>query len=104
RQHWRSAVRRSIRLRLALAVCLLAAPYAVSQTQQSSTDPVMRAMVDELGRSITELQFKDLEKPYFIQYIALDQERFRVSATFGALTASDVNRARFIQAQVRVGG
>ena len=97
-------MRRSIRLKLALAVCLLGAPYAVSQNREAPADPVMRAMVDELGRSITELQFKDLEKPYFIQYIAVDQERFRVSATFGALTASDVNRARFLQAQVRVGG
>jgi predicted Zn-dependent protease len=56
-----------------------------------------------LKRSVSELQFKDLEKPYFIQYIVLDQERYRASATFGALTASDTNRERYIQAQVRVG-
>jgi predicted Zn-dependent protease len=63
----------------------------------------MRALVDELGRSVTELQFRDLEKPYFIQYIVVDQERYRASATFGALTASDSSRARYLQAQVRVG-
>src|SRR5262249_36240650 len=68
-----------------------------------STDPVMRAMTDELRRSVSELQFKDLDKPYFIQYVVLDQERYRASATFGALTGSDINRARFVQAQVRVG-
>ena len=60
-------------------------------------------MSDELSRSISELQFKDLEKPYFVQYIILDQERYRASATFGALTGSDINRARYVQAQVRVG-
>jgi TldD protein len=70
---------------------------------QASPDPVMRAMTDELQRSVSELQFKDLEKPYFIQYTVVDQERFRVSATFGALTASDTSRARILQAQVRVG-
>src|SRR5262249_47396930 len=43
------------------------------------------------------------EKPYFIQYIVLDQEKYRASATFGALTASDMNRVRYLQAQVRVG-
>jgi predicted Zn-dependent protease len=63
----------------------------------------MRAMVDELGRSVAELQFKDLEKPYFIQYVVLDQERYRTSATFGALTGSERNRVRYVQAQVRVG-
>src|SRR5262249_12252215 len=61
-----------------------------------------RAMVDELARSQSELQFKDLGKPYFIQYILVDQERYRASATFGALTGSESNHARYVQAQVRV--
>src|SRR5258706_7770432 len=63
----------------------------------------MRAMTDELRRSVAELQFKDLDKPYFIQYIAIDQERYRASATFGALTGSDLTHVRYLQAQVRVG-
>jgi predicted Zn-dependent protease len=60
-------------------------------------------MKDELGRSVSELQFKDLEKPYFIQYIVLDQDSYRATATFGALTGSALNRIRYVQAQVRVG-
>ena len=56
---------------------LLAATAAVhSQTAAVSSDPVMRAMVNELERSVNELQFKDLDKPYFIQYVILDQERY----------------------------
>ncbi|PYR99973.1 MAG: hypothetical protein DMG16_16670 [Acidobacteria bacterium] len=83
---------------------LVAATAAVhSQTAAVSSDPVMRAMVDELQRSINELQFKDLDKPYFVQYVILDQERYRASATFGALTSSDTSRGRIVQAQVRVG-
>jgi predicted Zn-dependent protease len=78
--------------------------YAVSAAEDSvPADPVMRAMVDELNRSVSELQFKDLDKPYFIQYVVLDQERYRVTATFGALTGSGLSRARYVQAQVRVG-
>ena len=73
------------------------------QTAPVSADPVMRAMVDELQRSVSELQFKDLDKPYFIQYVVLDQERYRASATFGALTASDTANGRIMQTQVRVG-
>src|SRR5258707_11686102 len=74
-----------------------------SQTAAVPDNPVMRAMADELKRSISELQFRDLDKPYFIQYVILDQERYRGSATFGSLTASDINRDRIMQVQVRVG-
>src|SRR5215510_9720523 len=90
---------------LAIFVCLLLSTSLVSRSQNSAppADPVLRAMNDELRRSVSELQFKDLEKPYFIQYIVLDQERYRASATFGALTGSDLNRGRYVQTQVRVG-
>jgi TldD protein len=98
-------VKHSIRLRAAMTLCLLLMLSLVSQSQDAarSGDSVLRAMTDELHRSVAELQFKDLEKPYFIQYIVLDQERYRASATFGALTGSDLNRVRYVQAQVRVG-
>jgi predicted Zn-dependent protease len=98
-------VTRSIRLKFAISVGLILSASLVSRSQDSSgaADPVFRAMTDELQRSITELQFKDLDKPYFIQYIVVDQERFRASATFGALTGSLNNRVRYLQAQVRVG-
>jgi predicted Zn-dependent protease len=46
---------------------------------------------------------KDLDKPYFIQYVIVDQEQYHASATFGALTASTWSRGRALQAQVRVG-
>jgi TldD protein len=85
-----------------VSLCLTSAA-ALTQTAPSSGDPVMRAMVDELQRSVSELQFKDLDKPYFIQYVVLDQERYRASATFGALTGSDNDNGRIMQAQVRVG-
>ena len=98
-------MRRSIALKVAICVCVTLSSSAAYRSQNASvsSDPVMRAMTDELRRSVSELQFKDLDKPYFIQYIVLDQERYRASATFGALTASDISRARFLQAQVRVG-
>ena len=84
-------------------LCLVASvPVLVGQSTPAP-DAVMRAMSDELQRSVLELQFKDLEKPYFIQYTVVDQERYRASATFGALTASDFGNVRILQAQVRLG-
>ncbi|MBI4472601.1 MAG: hypothetical protein HY646_08030, partial [Acidobacteria bacterium] len=76
---------------------------AMFLSQSNSDDVIMRAMNDELQRSVAELEFKDLEKPYFIQYVIVDQEQYHASATFGALTASEWNRARALSAQVRVG-
>ena len=98
-------MRRSSRLNFVIFIFLILSSSAAyrSQSAATATDPVLRAMTDELHRSVAELQFKDLDKPYFIQYIVLDQERYRASATFGALTASDSSRARYVQAQVRVG-
>ena len=95
---------RSMTFRLPVFFCLFLSLSLVSRSQNTTpADPVMRAMSDELQRSVVELQFKDLDKPYFIQYVVLDQERYRATATFGALTSSNTTRARFVQAQVRVG-
>src|SRR5438045_2985302 len=94
------------RARTLLCVCVslwLTSAAVLTQTATPPADPVMRAMADELPRSVSELQFKDLDKPYFIQYVVLDQERYRASATFGALTGSDNDNGRIMQAQVRVG-
>src|SRR5436305_15262818 len=85
------------------ALLLVTSAAVHSQTTIVSDSPVMRAMSDELKRSVSELQFRDLEKPYFIQYVILDQDRYRASATFGALTASDNDRRRIMQVQARVG-
>jgi TldD protein len=97
-------VKHRIAMKFVLSLFLLLSISASFQAQEAaSSDPVMRAMADELKRSVSELQFKDLDKPYFIQYIVLDQEEYRTSATFGALTGSNLNHARILQAQVRVG-
>jgi predicted Zn-dependent protease len=94
-----------VKLKFFFCMILLLSSGIISRSQNaaSTADPVMRAMTDELQRSVAELQFKDLDKPYFIQYIVVDQDRYRASATFGALTGSDSSRARYLQAQVRVG-
>ena len=77
---------------ICVGLLLMTSAAVHSQTAAVPDNPVMRAMADELKRSVAELQFRDLDKPYFIQYVILDQERYRSSATFGALTASDRDR------------
>lgn len=81
---------------------------AVSQGRNAATptttsDPVLKAMGDELDRSISQLKLNDLDKPYFIQYEVYDDEDFTASATFGALSRSSPAHQRLVHAQVRVG-
>jgi len=47
----------------------------------------MKAMRDELDRSIKQLQLENLEKPYFISYRVMDNENASVSASFGGIGA-----------------
>jgi PmbA/TldA metallopeptidase C-terminal domain len=52
---------------------------------QAADDVVMRAMRDELARSMKKLQLENLQKPYFVAYRVLEQDGCGVEASFGAL-------------------
>jgi TldD protein len=92
-----------LRLTLVLSICVLWTSASVTFGQTPQTEPVMRAMSDELQRSIKELQLNDLDKPYFIQYVVIDEDDYSASATFGAITTSERVQQRVVSAQVRVG-
>ena len=79
--------------------CLFAASVALS----AQGDVVQRAMHDELDRSMKQLQFDKLEKPYFISYRVIDSDSANVSASFGALDHSTQSRSRTFTVEVRVG-
>jgi len=66
-------------------------------------DVVMKAMRDEMARSLKELQLENLEKPYFIAYRVIDSENTRVESSFGALTHSNSSHSRMLNVEVRVG-
>jgi len=65
-------------------------------------DPVLRAMKDELARS-RQLRIVSLDAPYFIEYRVEDVNAFSVSATLGALVASNQSVLRVPTVRVRVG-
>ncbi len=92
----KTAVSRGLRLVLLLALALPAPALAADDT-------VMKALRDELNRSMHQLQLEQLEKPYFISYHVQDRSSLSASATFGALLTSSVSRARYLTVQVRVG-
>ena len=77
------------RVLVALLVLLVSGPCAFA-----ADDVVMKAMSDELARSMEKLRLPNLEKPYFIAYRVDDVESTNISATLGQLAASSSQRNR----------
>lgn len=66
-------------------------------------DVPLRAMKDELTRSITQLQMQKMDKPYFIAYRMDEIDQSTVSAMLGSLTQEKPSHMRLIGVEVRVG-
>ncbi len=66
-------------------------------------DVLMRALTDELDRSMKELVLEGLGRPYFIQYVVEDAISLNVSAQLGDLVRSNEDRSRTLGTRVRVG-
>ena len=64
---------------------------------------VLRAMQDELARSMRQLQLEQMDKPYFLAYRVVDSLDIGAEARFGALTSSNNNRRRSLTVEIRVG-
>ncbi len=79
---------------------------SVAQAQshtQAPEDDTLRAMKDEMARSLARLHTADLGKPYFIAYRLLDVQIRTVTADFGAVVNSSTSRDRLMLVQVRMG-
>ena len=80
---------------------LVTAAAALACAQDS--DVVMRAMRDEMDRSMKQLTVENLEKPYFISYRVVDTDSANVTASFGALNNANSGQSRRLMVEVRVG-
>lgn len=70
---------------------------------RAEDDIVLRAMCDEMARSMQQLQLEKLEKPYFIAYRVHEKQTAAAAGSFGALIQSGSSRSRFLTVEVRVG-
>jgi predicted Zn-dependent protease len=81
------------------ALILLA--YQVAAWAQ---EPVlMRAMKDELARSMEELKLDGKEGPYYLSYLVKDSYQLRINADSGAIIANPENHSRMLSINLRVG-
>jgi predicted Zn-dependent protease len=105
-----SGIGRNWRVALALLLCAAGAGSVVAQEDRQGgakapDDVVVRAMRDELTRSMGDLRLGQLDRPYFIAYRLGERSGLSASATCGSLLSGDNydSGARMLAAEVRVG-
>jgi TldD protein len=88
-----------------LAVCFCAPLAAQAQPTRADAekDPVLKAMLTELDRSMSQLQLPGFAKPFFIQYRIEEVDDFQSKAEFGASEGGGRMRQRVARVTVRVG-
>jgi len=69
----------------------------------SQDDVLVRAMRDEMSRSMKDLRLAELERPYFIAYHVRETQAASISATHGSLLHKNENRSRMLSIELRVG-
>ena len=84
-----------------LASPLAAAPYDSGRSGPSAT--LMRALSDELERSVKELRLPGLAAPYFVAYTVLEGQRLEIDAEFGGIEEPREGATRLVQVELRVG-
>jgi predicted Zn-dependent protease len=87
------------------ASCLCAPLVVCAQPTRADAekDPVLKAMLTELDRSMSQLQLPGFAKPFFIQYRIEEVDDFQTKAEFGASEGGGRTRQRVARVTVRVG-
>jgi len=88
-------------MRKALVFCLffMAIPTIVPAQNQV----LVKALRDELDRSMANLKLENVSSPYFMSYLVRDFSSLSIAATSGALTANNESRSRTLRTDLRVG-
>jgi predicted Zn-dependent protease len=74
-----------------------------SLPQQAEKSLLLKAMEEELDRSMKGLSEKGNLPPYFISYYVTETQRAVATASYGALRHSSTDRSRLLDVEVRVG-
>src|SRR5688500_17283590 len=72
-----------------LLIVLLSPAGQLGAQPKPENDFILRAMKDELTRSVTELKLPGQGKPFFIMYGISNQRSYSISGTLGAIIQSD---------------
>jgi len=85
------------------AILALSSASAQQSRPEAEKDPIFKAMLTELDRSMSQLQLPGFAKPFFIQYRIEDVDDYDTKAEFGAPEGSQRTHQRIARITVRVG-
>jgi TldD protein len=88
---------------LAALVVLASSLPLAAQTKPMITDPLLKAMQQELDRERDLLLLPNMQRPYFIEYRLDDYQTYEAVANFGALTEEQRQHQRIVRVTVRIG-
>lgn len=84
-----------------LLVCALVTTMALPVIAQKINDEdVLRAMRDEIKRTMSSLSVEKLQKPYYLEYKLSIRDEHNVKASLGQIT--DINDARYVMLTVGI--
>jgi len=93
-----------------LAAQLLGLPFATAGDKAATlaaataaSDPVLRAMQNEIARATAELG-KTEQPPYYLSYTVYDQDFVVLVGAYGSLLTNSAAQRRFADVNMRVGG
>jgi predicted Zn-dependent protease len=86
-----------------LAASILSPAPAQQTRADAEKDPILKAMLTELDRSMSQLQLPGFAKPFFIQYRIEDVDDYQTKAVFGASEGATRAHQRIARITVRVG-
>ena len=85
------------------AILALSSASAQQSRPEAEKDPIFKAMLTELDRSMSQLQLTGFAKPFFIQYRIEDVDDYQTKAEFGATEGETRAHQRIARITVRVG-
>jgi predicted Zn-dependent protease len=95
---------RSIALLIGTGSLAWSMSAAAQQTRaDAEKDPLLKAMLTELDRSMTQLQLPGFAKPFFIQYRLEEVDDYQTKAEFGATEGASHTHQRIARITVRLG-
>ncbi len=86
-----------------LTECLFFQSLSAFPTEDLNNSILVRALKDELNRSIIELHLPNQSKPYYIAYRVIDEKRIEIRASSGGLLYSGESGTRDLYVDLRVG-
>ncbi|MCL5990514.1 MAG: metallopeptidase TldD-related protein [Bacteroidetes bacterium] len=85
-----------------IIITLVFAVFCVT-LKAANTDEIMKAMRDEINRSMNELHLESLQKPYYIEYTLKIYDSYHITSALGTITNSANDKKAELNVNFRVG-